>query len=82
MLCRRVTLVSGEKCGDKELALCALAACGPYNARKTRRAPALPRTASLLPFNALENTLVYGQSAERVVGPRLQADLQPIQGRS
>ena len=38
--------------------------------------------APVLPFDALKNTFVYGQSAERVVRSQLQADFSPAEGRS
>ena len=49
---------------------------------EAHRAATLSLCASVLPFNALENTFVFGQSAERVVRSRLQADLKPEEGRS
>ena len=51
--------------------------CSPYNAGNRGAV-----CASVLPLNALKNTFVLGQSAERVVRSRLQADLKPEEGRS
>ena len=54
--------------------------CSPYNAGNRGAV-----CASVLPLNALKNTFVLGQSAERVVQFRLQclqADLKPEEGCS
>ena len=73
----------GGAVAKKPFGLCALAGCSPYNARtrgtESRNAVYVR---PYFPFNALENTFVFGQSAERVVRSRLQADLNPEEGRS